>query len=346
MSDNALGIRSFGQEPEEENPEEDLMSMFADEETGELEQEPNSDEEPEAPPVEPLPPEEGEEEPAAEEPTEEAPGEEAPQHLYANKYRSPEELERAYLEVTTGFTRVAQENAQARQAQEQMQAQIQAQQEQLAQVAEFLQAQMAEQDPEFAEELQRRMETQQLVDQQVAQRLEPFQQQMQQQDPQAVAAVGQMRAAAEDFYRRHTEIQQGSPEDVLMTQGIVEMMNRGVPIDLRNPEHLDLALEASQNEALAAELMLAPAALEVPGGVARLRQRAGATIASTEASPAENGTRAKAPVRQKVEGFVETGTGGAPQSGAPGKKPDEFDEAWNWYQGRSARGPLFGAKTG
>lgn len=344
MADNALGIRSFDQEPEEENPEEDLMSMFADEETGELEAEPNNDEEPEAPPAEPLPPEEEEPEaPAAEEP-EQPEAEQA--RLYANKYRSPEELERAYLEVTTGFTRVAQENAQARQAQEQMQAQLQAQQEQLQQVAEFLQAQMAEQDPEFAEELQRRMEMQQQIDQQVEQRLAPLQQQMQQQDPEAVAAVGQMQAAAADFYRRHTEVAQGSAEDVAMTQGIVQMMNAGVPIDLRNPEHLDLALEASQNDALAAELMMAPQALQVQGGVARLRQRAGATIQASEASPTDNGTRAKAPVRQKVEGFVETGTGGAPQSGAPGRKPDEFDEAWEWYQGRSARGPLFGAKTG
>lgn len=341
---DALGIQNFGRgEPEEENPEDDLMAMFRDEDAAD---------EVEAPPADltPLPREDGDEEaPPAEEPAAEEPEtatDEEKARLWANKYTSPEDMERAYLEVTTGFTRVAQENAQIRQQFEQVQTDAQAQQAQMNEIVGFLQAQMAEQDPDFAAELEQRNRTQQMVDQQVAQRVAPLEQQMQQNDPQAAQAVARMRGAADDFYRRHSEIVQGSTEDIAMTQGVVQMMNAGVPIDLGNPDHLDLALEAAANPALAAELMMAPQALQVPGGVDVLRGRVGATIQASEASPTEKGTRAKAPVRQKVEGFVETGSGGAPQSGAPGKKPDEFDEAWDWYQGRSARGPLFGAKVG
>lgn len=339
-----LGIRSFGSEPPEEN-EEDVLAMFRDEEPGDL----PAEDEPEAQPapVEPLPPEtdESEEPPAAPEGAQASDDaedvERAKEELLAGKFHSVSDLERAYQEVTSGFTRVAQENAQVRQFAEQLQAQQAQQEQQMAQVVEYLQAQMAEQDPEFAEELQRRLEMQQLVDERVA----PYAQQQQQQQ-QLDQNQRRMAAAADDFYRRHADVVPGSPEDVAMTQNIVRMMNAGVRLDLGNPEHLDLALEAAGNDGLTAELMMAPAALEVPGGVARLRQRAGATIAPTEAAPGENGTTAKAPVRQRVEAHVEVGTGGAPQSGAPGRQPDEFDEAWEWYQGRSAKGPIFGAKTG
>lgn len=344
---DALGIQNYGA-PDDEPDRTDLMAMFRDEEEGDTVEEPDQetvaviDEEPETPldpnaPVEPDAPETALDETPLDGETEQQTAE----RLYAGKYRSPEDMEKAYEQITVGFTRQAQENAAYRQAQEQLQSQLAEQGQYISQITQFLQAQMAENDPEFAEQFQQQQAMQQQVAQQIDQRVTPLEQRIttDQQGQQKMAA---MQQAAAGFYQRHTDMVPGSPEDIAMTQGIVEMMNRGVPIDLANPEHLDVALEAARNDRLAAELMLSPQALQIPGGVDVLRQRAGATIAPPTGAP-EGTPPAKQPARQRVEAFVETGSGGAPAKGAPGRTPDEFDDAWASFQERSAKGPLFGA---
>jgi hypothetical protein len=363
MADNPLGLRSFATDDEE------TMGMFEDEQPDDEvggEQEVPEDQPPalDEPEVEEdtrqfVEEEEGEEESLVEgEVDEEEVDRLAEEYAgqFADTFRTVGELEDGYKEVRSAFTRVAQEASTHQQRMEELQKLNEEQQGQIDGILEFMQQQMAENDPEFAEELQRRLAMQEELQAQV----QPLQEQLeqervarsqQQQVQQMQAQAAQVVAA---FYDDHEDIQPGSPEDNALTriyaqvdQGLYEGTGGNVRLDPTNREHLELVYEISQNPQLGAEVLMSPLALKVPGGVARLRERAGATIAATEQPPRDNGQgRSRGPVRRRVEGFVETGTGGAPGAGAPGEAPkDEFDEAWDWYNStHNQRGPLFGSK--
>lgn len=345
----------FGNGNPSQLSDEDLSEMFADDdggtEPGEVVNEtgdPTATPPPEDPePVEaefsapdwgPEPVEEPEQEPVEE--PEPAPAEAAAPRL-AKKYDTPEELENAYLEVQTGFTRVAQDNARMRAQNQQLQQQIQAQSEQMNQIIQFLQEDAAERDPEFAERLEQERMLQAAIDQRLGPVSEQFQAQQQQQQRQAMIASQQ--EAVKQFYAAHPDVPPQSPADVAVAQSFQQLLAAGVPMNAANPEHFEIAYEAAQNPQFAMELAMAPGALNIQGGVARLRERAGGTIAPQQGPPTQGGTRPRAPARRKVETFVEVGSGGAPAEAAPGQTLDEFEEAWDWYQENGSKGPLFGS---
>jgi hypothetical protein len=339
MSDQVLGIRSA---PEDEP--DDLMAMFADDDTetepgGEVVVAP-------APSDDDLPPDlpldEAEPSPGAPEPL---PAGEGP-FPWAGKYRTPDELAQGYGEVTTAFTRVTQQNAEMRQAIEDQQSQIASSQAQMGEIVQFLQAKAAEDDPDFAEELARRQQ----MDQMVSSRTQPLQEQLAQQQQQSAqraqqeAYKAEARGAISGFFAAHPDITPDSDGDRAMTQTVQTLLQSGVALDIRSPEHLEVALEATRNPAFAVELMMSPQAMAVPGGVARIRERSGATMARATGPGRENPTRPAAPVRRQTGTFVETGSGGSPQDGAPGETPtDEFDQAFSYYKAHFEKGPLFGS---
>ena len=311
-----------------------------------------------APVVEDLPEivEEHDDYPAVAETEEEPPGEpgegdpaidETPQQQYAGRYQTVEELENGYKEIQGGFTRMAQENrqfVQNQQIQETRLAELEALNQQMIEV---LQAQMFENDPEAAEQFQREMQQRQAIDQQVQQQVQqavgPIQQQAVQQQVDQAAERSVM-----EFYQRR-QIEQGSQEDIQATTAFRQLRSMGVPLDITNPDHIEAAYDAAQDPAFLNELIFNPQALQIPDGVARLRQRAGGTIPAV-AGAAPLGTPAPAQrqaVRRRVEAHVETGSSGAPGGSAPGTKPadiDPFDEAMDYYKGQRSRGVLFGSQ--
>jgi hypothetical protein len=338
-----MGIRHLTPEPEDDD--EDLAAMFAD--TDE-----DTDEGSEAPAPGPRPweadetPAEPEEETEEPESSEEESEDEEEEHLWAGTFRAPEELENAYGEVRSAFTRVTQENAQLRGEIQHQQAQVAETQNQIAQIVQFLQADMAERDPDFAEELGRRLE----IDNAVQQRVQPIQQQMEaQQVAQRQAQFDQaVQRSAAAFYAKHTEITPGSPDDVMLTQTVMDLVTAGVPVDITNPEHLEIGIAAMSNPQLAAQLKASAGQLNTANilpFVARLAPNGSATIQPAQ-EPPPSGQAPKGPARRRMEGFVETRSGGAPMDGAPGEQPrDEFDEAWDYWQQAKDKGPLFGAKS-
>ena len=268
--------------------------------------------------------------------------------VWAGKFETPEVLESAYLEVTRGFTQIAQERkAQADQiaALEATNAQMQ---QQMQGIVDYFTQQMAENDPDFADQLAQ----QQRVDQMVEQRLAPLREQIAktQPSPEDIAAQQKMAAAQQQaaaFYQANPDITPNDARDTAVAQSYLRLANAGVPLEY-TAEHLQLAREAAENPQFALDLMMAPNALKVPGGLDRLREQSGATIAASNGAPGDNGTRPRGPVKQRVDTFVEVSTGGAPAPAAPGgEQLDEFAEAWATYQAdRRSKGPLFGSPRG
>jgi len=341
MSD-VLGIKPGrgGEVDDEASPEVvELREMFADvpEEPVEIVPAP-SDDEPEQP---------GQAPPAEEEAPEGETAEEEAARLYANRFPTVQGLEDGYTEVRNAFTKVTMENSSLRAEYEAQQQALADQQQQIGAILEMMQTQLSETDPDFADELRKRMEIQRAV----AQRVEPLQQQLTQQQQLAQQQIvveqerAQARGAVERFMAAHPEVVPGSETDNLIVARYIELANAGVELDVTNPEHYEIAYEASQNPTFMAELMMAPNAVKIPGGVARVRERSGATIAAAAVGRDNSAPAARGPVRKRLETFVETGSGGAPLEGAPGEKPtDEFDEAWSYYKSSFEKGPLFGSK--
>lgn len=304
----------------------------------------------EAPASPPPPPTQAAEEtPAAEigieEGEEEGEGEEEEEEeLIEGRFRTQEAADLAYKEIQAGFTRMAQENRQLLER-------LQAQDDQIRQLTQMQYQQLAENDPELAEqwqaEQQRQAEIQEAVQAQVA----PIM---------ANQARDRAQQTVASFYQS-TGIAPGSEADQAVTQSFAQLRQAGVDLDITNPDHLQLALEAAAFPQFGAELMFAPNALKIPGGLDTIRQRSGVTIpdevegspGTQPASPPGDGTRQegspdrtqpkprKAERRRVSEAFVESPSGGAPAEAAPGKTPDEFGEAWDYYQNRRNRGPLF-----
>ena len=372
---NALGIQGGRGEPyrDEEPPEDEMSKMFADaqpeddldvapepvnidEPTEEDEELPRTQPEPDTSPDEigePVVDQEPLVEPGTTEEEVDAAAEEEAR-LLAGRFAKVEDLEQSYKELQGGFTRIAQD-AQAREQREaQLQAALDQQRQEHDQLVQMLTQQMAEQDPEFAERLQRQQEMQRMIDARIPQPDPEDEEAYFEEERKAQEAAQFQQAAAgaiTTFFTTHPEIKPLSPEDKKLTDTMALLQRSGVPLALVNPKHIEIAYEASKDERLVAELMMSPGAVNLPDGIDRLKARMGATIPATgEAPPNGAGgtqpqTPQRGPSRKRLEGFVETGSGGAPVDTAPGSQGDEYDKAVDWYQrSYGAKGPLFGSK--
>lgn len=358
--DRALGIIPTGRNDPyetEDSPEDDMLAMFEDEQADDETDAPaepaslpdDDDDDPQPPP----PPEPDDDETAV--PTG---GEalvegdvteaevDAEVRLLAGRFPDTDEglaaLENSYKEAQGWATRAMQELRAAEERQldtEEETAQLRAQLEQLTGTVI---AQMREADPEFAERLERQQE----IQRQIAAAM-PAEEEY---DPEEDAAE-QFRAQAaqnvQSFYQRTGIVPQG-PEDMRIQRAMNVLLAAGAPIDMRSPAHLDAVHAASVDDNLLYELALAPNAINVPGGVERLRGRiSGGTIPATSGAPSpEQETQPPAtqrPRRRRVEAHVETPGGGVPPPAAPGQPVDEWDEIEAAYQKRYSKGPIFGS---
>lgn len=366
-----LGIRGSNEEqdlpPGEVRSEEDVNALFADDEEAPAPAPPQApaprveeeDEEPQAdrPPgvyddndveeeLEEALAAEGQQ-PDADDVTDQTPLPETVAAEFRNRFSTMEQLGQGYKAIQRGFTDVVSENRRLVAAQEEANQRV-------AQLEQLVQQMVLSQDPELAEQFQAEMARTQQIEQAVQQRVAPIEQQLQQQAQlQQRAAVEQrFDTAVRTFYENHPDIPPESPQDQEFTQTasrIAQVLkSSGVEVDLTNPQTYEVFYEAHSNPQFMAELFLAPQAFEIPEALARLRERAGATIArERQPGPSRQGTRPGSPptARKRIEAHVEQPSGGAPGTPAPGQKPgDEFDEAMAWYDRRSARGPLFGGQ--
>lgn len=260
----------------------------------------------------------------------------------AGIYATVPELENGYKELQGGFTRVSQAYRQLQADREADRQALEDVEDRYEQLVGLIQQREAENDPEFAERLAQSERLRQEVDARVA----PIEEQYEQQAEQAQNAQRQQAAAMAIgvFQGRHPEITPNSPEDRQIAAAFRELRTAGVPLDIINVEHMELALEAARNPALKMELSFSPQAVNIPGGIDVLRNRVGATIAATGGTPTP-GTRppAQGQAGRRPSAHVERGSGGAPVVTAPGKQPDEFDEAMKWYSDEFRKGPLFGS---
>ncbi|HET9672663.1 MAG TPA: hypothetical protein VFQ40_07420 [Actinomycetota bacterium] len=360
---SGLGLRPGAdhEDPDESNVDQSLLAQFmedegadedqVDDQGGALEDRSiapaDEEEEPSGFPGAPGPPEPA---PAAQVPEEELvePGTtreeiaEAAQQL-AGGYDTVEQLSEGYVSLQGAFTRVSQDYRAQQAYLEAQEQQLADTQDQLDELIEMLQNREAENDPEFAERLERSRQLREEIDARITPIEEHLEQQAQAQ-PQLNGDQQAAVAAITAFQQRHPDVPPRSPADMAFAQVFRELRASGVPLDIRSGDHLEIAYEALQNPNLKMELMMSPNALNVQGGLDVLRQRAGATVAATGGTP-QPGTRppAQGATRRRPSAHVETGTGGAPADTAPGKQPDEFDEAMSWYSEEFTKGPLYGS---
>lgn len=356
--EQTLGIVETGRSdpyPEDGDGSDDLLAYFEDEDASDevgAPPEPATFEDDDEENPQPAPPPEDDDETVAAPSdlvTEGTTDEEIEQEvrLLAGRFPDTDEglaqLERSYGEVQGAFTRTTQELRRADERQNELEQLIAQQQSQMDQLTQAVTAQMAEADPEFAERLQRQQEINQAVQARIDAEFEDVDEDQEAfEQSQAVA-----RANIASFYQR-TGISPNGPEDQRMERAMQIAFQAGVPIDLRQPQHLDAILEASRDDNLLLELTMAPNAINVPGGMEHLKGRLSAgTIPPTTAAPSpEQETRPRStqpPRRRRVEGHVESPGGGAPAPAAPATG-DEFDEAADFYRKRFNKGPIFGGR--
>lgn len=347
-----LGIRDNpGHEDVDQGSDADLMEMFEDEDqeqdqpgaTEDLTSYPDTDEpEPEGTPgglAAPAP-----EEPLVTPGTTPSEIEQETERL-AGIYETVPELENGYRSLQGAFTRVSQDFRRAesdREADRQAMADLEGRYDELV---ELIQQREAENDPEFAERLAQAQAVRAAVDERLGPieesdraRQEQFAQEQEQYQAQQQAAF-----AVQAFQSRHPEVVPNGPEDVALAAAFRELRGAGVPLDVRSTDHIEIALEAARNPNLKAELMFSPGAVNVPNGIDVLRQRSGATIAATGGTPQGTRPPAQGVAGRRPSAHVEVGSGGAPVVTAPGKQPDEFTEAMDWYEKEYRKGPLFGS---
>ena len=330
--------------PEDEAADKSFGELFSDEpQPGDVEETPAAEQQdepsegvfgevpddedaiPTIPAGEAAPPE-GEETPGEEE----QPGEEMVTFL--GRRQTLAQAEEQFRQIQRGFTDLAQ-------SRQQVEAELEAQRGELEQVRQFLLQKAAEEDPELAARLEADAAMQRTVDERVRQQVEPLLQPIQQREA-IQQVVQQAQGAVVDFYQRNG-IQQGDERDNATLEVFKQIAQAGHDIDMTNPMHLDYALAVAEGRQAPPVGVIVPqlvtsGAGPAPGG--------GATVPTAPAAPGNGAPAApKAPVRRRVEAHVETGGSGAPASAAPGAPKDEFDEAFDWYTGRKARGPLFGS---
>lgn len=263
----------------------------------------------------------------------------------AGIYETVPELEQGYRSLQGAFTRVSQDYRTIQSEREADAAALADLESRYEQLVDLIQQREAENDPEFAERLAQAEQIRAAVDE----RLGPITQaetEREQAAREAAENVQNQQAAqfaVQAFQSRHPEVVPNGPEDRQLAIAFRELRNANVPLDVRNVEHIEIALEAARNPNLKAELMFSPGAVNVPGGIDVLRNRVGATIAATGGTPQGTRPPAQGVAGRRPSAHVEVGSGGAPVVTAPGKQPDEFDDAMQWYEKEFRKGPLFGS---
>lgn len=269
-----------------------------------------------------------------------------PATIAGTQYQTPEALAEGYRNLRAEFTRQTQERVEERTA---MEARLQEQDQLIQGMFGVLAQSMRETDPEMAQQIdqfqnqlqsQRQMEEQAraIAEKEVAPlREQVVQQQVRQQAEKAVA----------EFYARHTEVVPRSPQDQQIAMTMAGLINRGIPADVTNPEHLEAAYQASIDPEFGMQVVMNPQLFQTPGAIyqaVQSRQKTTAPAPDAAGTPAE-----RKPVRRRVEAQVETGSG-TPVPAAPGAKPDdglgndEFAEAARAYLQPSSRSVLFGSR--
>lgn len=351
-----LGIRQNAghEDVDDVTSDDDLMEMFEDEDhpadqpgaREDLTSYPDTDEpEPEGTPGGlAAVPEQTEEEPLVTPGT--TPEEiDAETERLAGIYETVPELENGYRSLQGAFTRVSQDFRRVESDRDADRAAMADLEERYEQLVGMIQDREADSDPEFAE----RLAQARAIEQAVAERLGPIEQDEEArqeqlaQEQQAYQNQQQAAFAVQTFQARHPELVPNSPEDQQLAAAFRELRGAGVPLDVRSVDHIEIALEAARNPNLKAELMFSPGAVNVPNGIDVLRQRSGATIAATGGTPQGTRPPAQGVAGRRPSAHVEVGSGGAPVVTAPGKQPDEFTEAMDWYEKEYRKGPLFGS---
>lgn len=263
----------------------------------------------------------------------------------AGIYETVPELEQGYRSLQGAFTRVSQDYRTIQSEREADAAALADLESRYEQLVDLIQQREAENDPEFAERLAQAEQIRQAVDARLGPITEAETEREQIAREAAETQQNQQAAAfaVQTFQSRHPEVVPNGPEDRQLAIAFRELRTAGVPLDVRSVEHIEIALEAARNPNLKAELMFSPGAVNVPGGIDVLRNRVGATIAATGGTPQGTRPPAQGVAGRRPSAHVEVGSGGAPVVTAPGKQPDEFDAAMEWYEKEFRKGPLFGS---
>lgn len=294
------------------------LSAFSDES---LEEAPVAPDEEEETPADPAL--DSVEEPEAEVETEEAEEEEEPaqpQQLLAGKFRDPQALESAYMEVQAFANR----EVAARQRLEQQLAQ---QQVAIQQLTPLVQRALVAQDPELAEQMAAQAALQQQLQPMIQQQVEPIRQQLQAEQAKAAAME-----TLQEFYAAHPDVQPRTPADEAVANTLRAL--KGGNVDSFNAWELEVAYQAANDPSLYTVLMAAPHLGNSLEGMQVAQQMA------EQQAGARPSRQPKAVTRKGPH--VETGGSGAPVQAAPGDRPvDEFDEAISAFRS-GVQSPLFG----
>lgn len=266
-----------------------------------------------------------------------------PPQLFAGRYQSVEDLETGYKQVQAEYTRNQQQLAELRN----QVAQLQPMGELVEKLVPYVQSQLAEEDPELAEQLKAAEALRPIIEEE----LKPLREQMVAQQSQA-----EVESIISAFRSRHPDVPPGTKEDFEVAQLMTEL-----ELNVMNADSLEIAYEAWRWPGLGQVLKANPSLIETDDGIAYARLQAqqfygpapgggqppagGAPQPNTPAGATTPAPAAPSPAAPtaRPSAFVETGGTGAPAQAAPGTRPrkDEFDEAYDaWASERKS--PLFG----
>lgn len=258
---------------------------------------------------------------------EEQPGQAQVEDLIFGKYKSLEEAEKGYKEIVALQTKTAQARRAAERRYDEAaayQARLEASLQQALPIIQ--QANLQQQQPQqpleqswYDQPEQGQTYTpqqlQQLVDQQLTSRLGTLQQQAYQQAEEA-RATQEAEASVMGFYEKHPEVTVEGELDGQITETILSLNDaweRGgqAPLDIRNPDSLEIAYEASKNPELRAVLEMNPQYVDNDAGMQMARFQA-ALI------------RGEAPITQQV---VQGTTSATPSTPAGGQRRPVTEKA-------------------
>lgn len=305
--------------------------------------------------------------PSAQEPSvaptpEEQASQEQVEQLIFGKYKSMEEAEKGYKEIVALQTKTAQaRRAAERRADEAAayQARLEASLQQalpiIQQANQQQQPQVQQPDPNawWEQGQLTPQQVQQMVDQQLAGRLDTLTQQAQAQAEQA-RTMQEAETAVMGFYEKHPEVVLEGELDGQITETILslnEAWERGgqEPLDIGNPDSLEIAYEAARNPELRAVLEMNPVYVDSDAGMQLARFQAAlirgeapitqqVVQGTTSQTPSTPATGQRRPVTERAS------VGAAP---ANADKPlDEFEQAVLEFQkNRTAglAGSVFGS---
>jgi hypothetical protein len=285
-------------------------------------------------------------EPQAQEPQEPVPtGEqEAVEQLIFGKYKSMEEAEKGYKEIVALQTKTAQARRAAERRENERAEYVQRLEASLQQALPIIQQanqqQPRPQEPQLGSEWYGEagnltpQQIQQMVDQQLSTRLDTLTQQAQAQAEQQ-RTMQEAETAVMGFYEKHPEVTFEGDLDGQITETILslnESWERGGqdPLDISNPESLEIAYEAAKNPELRSVLEMNPAYVDSDAGMQMARFQAAlikgevpitqnVVQGTTSATPGTPAGGQRRPVTEKAS------VGAAP---AQSDKPlDEFEQA-------------------